>query len=355
MHNEPRKGEVAQPHFLKLQNPFKMENQTLVQKLQLENVNGEFFTKSTTLAEICNQRHSDFSKKALQVLGNETVRKFTDREIYNDKGQTRDILVLPKREAMLMAMSYSYELQAQVYDAWVEAEELLQKALLAPGNEYLLEDEFADKINNGQRKVVINFFRRLLEQKGIDRFIDSIEYTHNKIKQDYRAYTLEQFRLCFSRLVDEQTGRFGAQNAVQIHATGEVIEAKNREFARRSSGRKELQIKELKADLLEYKPKIYEGPLEITSNEFYNAAEYFYEGDDLAIHIYPFRVNAGKHNEFTFMKGDVLLKNEKIMAKVTGGVNNDVFRTKITDTSEFEVIAKVNQDETFRVILHKIA
>ena len=43
----------------------------------------------------------------VDIFTNGTSQKL-ERKVYN----------FPKREAMLMAMSYSYELQAQVFDAW---------------------------------------------------------------------------------------------------------------------------------------------------------------------------------------------------------------------------------------------
>ncbi|AUR88387.1 hypothetical protein NVP1112O_69 [Vibrio phage 1.112.O._10N.286.46.B11] len=77
---------------------------------------------SVDLAKLCvgdsKDAHSDFMKKARKVLG-EDVGKFSD--ISKDSyGRDRNILLLPEREACLMAMSYSYELQAYVFDAWQE-------------------------------------------------------------------------------------------------------------------------------------------------------------------------------------------------------------------------------------------
>ena len=73
---------------------------------------------SIDLAELCGQRHSDFKKKATKVIG-EDVRNFShmSKDLYN---RDLEVLLLPEREACLMAMSYSYELQAKVYDAWRE-------------------------------------------------------------------------------------------------------------------------------------------------------------------------------------------------------------------------------------------
>lgn len=60
-------------------------------------------------------QHKDFLKKAPKVLGDEHSAKFFAQ--YKDStGRYLPCYQFPKREACLMAMSYSYELQAQVFD-----------------------------------------------------------------------------------------------------------------------------------------------------------------------------------------------------------------------------------------------
>lgn len=60
-------------------------------------------------------RHDNFMKKVPRVLGEIQSPKFLGDYI-DDKGRVQPCYTLPKREACLMAMSYSYELQAQVFD-----------------------------------------------------------------------------------------------------------------------------------------------------------------------------------------------------------------------------------------------
>lgn len=76
---------------------------------------------SVDLAKLCagetKDSHSNFMKKAEKVLGDKLVNFYEDEKY--SKG-TRKILLLPEREACLMAMSYSYELQAHVFDQWQE-------------------------------------------------------------------------------------------------------------------------------------------------------------------------------------------------------------------------------------------
>ena len=65
--------------------------------------------------------HADFLKKVPKVLGG-GEGKFSDTYIHPQNGQTYPCYVFPKREACLMAMSYSYDLQAVVYDRMTELE-----------------------------------------------------------------------------------------------------------------------------------------------------------------------------------------------------------------------------------------
>ena len=60
-------------------------------------------------------RHSDFLAKVLKVLGSEYSENFRSTYIA-ENGKQNPCYVFPKREACLMAMSYSYELQAAVFD-----------------------------------------------------------------------------------------------------------------------------------------------------------------------------------------------------------------------------------------------
>jgi len=70
-------------------------------------------------------RHDDFMRKVPGVLGELHAPKFIGTQTYGNNN-TRHIYQFPKREACLMAMSYSYELQAQVFDRMTAMEEALK-------------------------------------------------------------------------------------------------------------------------------------------------------------------------------------------------------------------------------------
>lgn len=59
--------------------------------------------------------HKNFLAKVLQVLGEETSAIFL-ADLPDSYGRSRRGYRFPKREACLMAMSYSYDLQAKVFD-----------------------------------------------------------------------------------------------------------------------------------------------------------------------------------------------------------------------------------------------
>ena len=66
-------------------------------------------------------RHDHFMAKVPQVLGGAVAPNF--RGYYKaSNGKQNPMYTFPKREACLMAMSYSYELQAKVFDRMTELE-----------------------------------------------------------------------------------------------------------------------------------------------------------------------------------------------------------------------------------------
>ncbi|WP_089528522.1 Rha family transcriptional regulator [Pantoea ananatis] len=60
-------------------------------------------------------QHKSFIAKVPKVMGDEQSAKYF-AYYTDDKGRSQPCYKFPKREACLMAMSYSYDLQAKVYD-----------------------------------------------------------------------------------------------------------------------------------------------------------------------------------------------------------------------------------------------
>ncbi|MFI8417728.1 Rha family transcriptional regulator [Serratia sp. NPDC078593] len=67
-------------------------------------------------------RHADFMKKVPRVLGEGCAKNFSHPQKNEQNGEEYPGYAFSKREACLMAMSYSYELQAQVFDHMTELE-----------------------------------------------------------------------------------------------------------------------------------------------------------------------------------------------------------------------------------------
>lgn len=75
--------------------------------------------------------HYTFMEKVPQVLGEKDAQNFLG--IYKDSmNRDRECYVFPKRESCLLAMSYSYDLQAAVYDRMTAMEERFSASAL-PG------------------------------------------------------------------------------------------------------------------------------------------------------------------------------------------------------------------------------
>lgn len=106
-------------------------NQVTMSSLEIVDfVNAHRQEVTTTEKPFVELHHRSFMAKAPQVLGVEAAAKFIAAANYtNGTGGTvqRQIYIFPKREACLMAMSYSYELQAQVFDRMTAMEDALKK------------------------------------------------------------------------------------------------------------------------------------------------------------------------------------------------------------------------------------
>ena len=115
-------------------------------------------------------RHADFMAKVPKVLGLETSEKFRSSYLAGN-GEHRPCYRFPKREACLMAMSYSYELQAQIFDRMTAMEDALKKPVLNLDDPAFLRQAllgYTEKVIELEHKV------QVLEPKakGLDRIAD---------------------------------------------------------------------------------------------------------------------------------------------------------------------------------------
>lgn len=114
--------------------------------------------------------HKNFLAKVPQVLGEETSAKFS-ADLPDSYGRGRRGYRFPKREACLMAMSYSYELQAKVFDRMTELEQgniAIPKTL---SSALRLAAEQAEKIEEQtalieHQKPAVEFVARYVEAKS---------------------------------------------------------------------------------------------------------------------------------------------------------------------------------------------
>lgn len=94
-------------------------------------------------------RHDNFVAKVPTVLGEKAAPKFQGTAFYTVNGAKREQKVynFPRKEAIRMAMSYSYDLQAAVLDAWDEAE-----AKVAVQQPVILLPNFNDPPSNAEAR-----------------------------------------------------------------------------------------------------------------------------------------------------------------------------------------------------------
>lgn len=181
----------------------------------ISNNNGSI--SSIDLAKICigdkKDTHSNFMKKAKQVLGGGIVN-FYDTYIHPQNGQRYTTLMLPKREACLMAMSYSYELQAVIFDAYELYKDTLQKIAESASNPRelainALHTDFIDYIKKDGVKVgawfrkfyeisshpweahesIMNFYTAnatLFDKQGKESFFKTYESMNSTLRKEHR-------------------------------------------------------------------------------------------------------------------------------------------------------------------------
>lgn len=119
--------------------------------------------------------HKDFLEKVPVVLGVETSAEFS-ADLPDSYGRPRRGYRFPKREACLMAMSYSYELQAKVFDRMTELEAgaapklpqtMAQALRLAAEQAEMLEQQQAQLALAAPK---VEFVNRYVEASGLQTF-----------------------------------------------------------------------------------------------------------------------------------------------------------------------------------------
>lgn len=138
--------------------PFPLWSKTM----QLMNVSNEVTMTSLEMVEFINSqrdkkdallRHSDFLAKVPKVLGDDE-RKFSSVYV-GGNGQERPCYKFPKREACLMAMSYSYDLQAKVFDRMTELEAAAKPAIPDFSNPAAAARAWADAFEKQQAAIAL--------------------------------------------------------------------------------------------------------------------------------------------------------------------------------------------------------
>jgi|GEM_PF-1231485 len=106
--------------------------------------------------------HKNFLAKVPQVLGEETSAKFS-ADLPDSYGRLRMGYRFHKREACLMAMSYSYDIQAKVFDRMTELEAQIAKPALPDfTNPVLAARAWADEM---EKRLLIEQENKALESQ----------------------------------------------------------------------------------------------------------------------------------------------------------------------------------------------
>lgn len=140
--------------------------------------------------------HSDFLKKVPEVIGETVAGNFSSYYTASN-GKQNPCYTFPKRESMLMAMSYSYTTQARLYDRWealeakqavqipqTYAEALLEAGRLATENEKLSLENKEVRLERNATLATVNKLGDVLLYQA--RVLEAREEDLQELKQIYR-------------------------------------------------------------------------------------------------------------------------------------------------------------------------
>lgn len=130
--------------------------------------------------ECDNLTHSNFMAKVPKVLGRAGLIQMNDTYVHPQNGQTYPMYRFPKREACLMAMSYSYDIQAKIFDRWQELEAKQEPRFQVPNTlagALRLAAEQAEELEKQallieQQKPAVEFVSRYVEAKSTKAISD---------------------------------------------------------------------------------------------------------------------------------------------------------------------------------------
>lgn len=147
--------------------------------MQLATIGNEITMTSLELVQFINDyegrkdlTHANFLAKVLKVLGEGGVIHFKDTYMNEQNGQIYPMYRFPKREACLMAMSYSYDLQAKVFDRMTELEQQQAPKLpqtFAEALRLLADSEEAKEklaLQVEQQRPAVEFVERYVEARS---------------------------------------------------------------------------------------------------------------------------------------------------------------------------------------------
>lgn len=153
-------------------------------------INAERLVDATFQKPYVELAHRNFMAKVPTVLG-EGCARFLAYPVNPQNGQTYPIYEFPKREACLMAMSYSYELQAKVFDRMTELD--AAAVIVAPVHIPTAAEMF---LQNAQIVVGIerNQAAQALELIRIESRIDQAAETHLLMSRPSASETISHIR-----------------------------------------------------------------------------------------------------------------------------------------------------------------
>lgn len=142
-----------------------MQLTTICQEITMTSLELVQFINNQRAVGEAELQHKHFLEKVPKVLG-EGCAIFSATYVHHQNGQTYPCYKFPKREACLMAMSYSYDLQAKVFDRMTELEQQQGQKLPKTFSEALrLAAEQAEQIEAQalqieQQKPAVEFVNR---------------------------------------------------------------------------------------------------------------------------------------------------------------------------------------------------